>query len=71
MKTYTDISVQLLEDSVQNVEALLSEALGEDFGKKRELHSSTARATSSPVHHGAPGVSYFPNGSTTFWTRMP
>jgi HK97 family phage major capsid protein len=34
MKTYTDISVQLLEDSVQNVEAELSLALSEDFGKK-------------------------------------
>ena len=34
MKTYTDISVQLLEDSAQDIGAILSDALGEDFGKK-------------------------------------
>jgi HK97 family phage major capsid protein/HK97 family phage prohead protease len=34
MKTYTDISVQLLEDSIQNVETELSIALSEDFGRK-------------------------------------
>jgi hypothetical protein len=37
MKTYTDISDQLLEDSVQNVEALLSEAFSEDFGRKEGM----------------------------------
>jgi HK97 family phage major capsid protein len=66
MKTYTDISVQLLEDSVQNVEALLSEALGEDFGKKEGTAFVNGTGNKQPrgimVH---PGVSYFPNGSTT------
>lgn len=34
MKTYTDISQQLLEDSAQDVEGELNLALAEDFGKK-------------------------------------
>jgi HK97 family phage major capsid protein len=66
MKTYTDISVQLLEDSVQNVEAVLSEALGEDFGKKEGTAFINGTGNKQPrgimVH---PGVTYFPNGSTT------
>jgi HK97 family phage major capsid protein len=66
MKTYTDISVQLLEDSVQNVEAILSEALGEDFGKKEGTAFVNGTGNKQPrgimVH---PGVTYFPNGSTT------
>ncbi|WP_159005289.1 phage major capsid protein [Bradyrhizobium sp. S69] len=66
MKTYTDISVQLLEDTVQNVEAILSEALGEDFGKKEGTAFVNGTGNKQPrgimVH---PGVTYFPNGSTT------
>lgn len=66
MKTYTDISVQLLEDSVQNIEALLSEALAEDFGKKEGTAFVNGTGNKQPrgimVH---PDVSYFPNGSTT------
>jgi HK97 family phage major capsid protein len=66
MKTYTDISIQLLEDSVQNIEALLSEALSEDFGKKEGTAFVNGTGNKQPrgimVH---PGVSYFPNGSTT------
>ncbi len=34
LKTYTDISVQLLEDSAQDLSAVLNQALAEDFGKK-------------------------------------
>lgn len=66
MKTYTDISVQLLEDSVQNVEGVLSEALGEDFGKKEGTAFVNGTGNKQPrgimVH---PDVTYFPNGSTT------
>lgn len=62
MKTYTDISVQLLEDSVQNVEALLSEALGEDFGKKEGTAFVNGTGNKQPrgimVH---PDVAYHPN----------
>ena len=39
MKTYADISVQLLEDSAQDIGAILNEALAEDFGKKGALRS--------------------------------
>lgn len=66
MKTFTDISVQLLEDSVQNIESLLSEALAEDFGKKEGTAFVNGTGNKQPrgimVHSG---VSYFPNGSTT------
>jgi HK97 family phage major capsid protein len=72
MKTYTDISVQLLEDSVQNVESLLSEALGEDFGKKEGTAFVNGTGNKQPrgimVH---PGVGYFPNGSTTVLASDP
>jgi HK97 family phage major capsid protein len=66
MKTYTDISVQLLEDSVQNVEAELNLALSEDFGKKEGTAFVNGTGIKQPrgvlVH---PDVTYFPNGSTT------
>lgn len=66
MKTYTDISIQLLEDSVQNVEALLSEALSEDFGKKEGAAFVNGTGNKQPRGIMAhPGVNYFPNGSTT------
>jgi HK97 family phage major capsid protein len=72
MKTYTDISVQLLEDSVQSVEALLSEALAEDFGKKEGTAFVNGTGNKQPrgimVH---PGVGYFPNGSTTVLASDP
>jgi HK97 family phage major capsid protein len=66
MKTYTDISVQLLEDSVQNVEAELSIALSEDFGKKEG--TAFVNGTGNKMPRGVmvhPDVTYQPNGSTT------
>ncbi len=66
MKTYTDVSVQLLEDSVQNVESELSLALSEDFGKKEGTAFVNGTGIKMPrgvmVH---PDVTYKPNGSTT------
>jgi len=66
MKTYTDISVQLLEDSVQNVEAELSIALSEDFGKKEGAAFVNGTGIKMPggimVH---PDVAYTPNGHAT------
>ncbi|MEA2897356.1 MAG: hypothetical protein QOJ84_2971 [Bradyrhizobium sp.] len=66
MKTYTDISVQLLEDSVQNVEAELNLALSEDFGKKEGVAFINGTGNKQPrgimVH---PDVSYVPNGHAT------
>ena len=66
MKTYTDVSVQLLEDSVQNVEAELSLALSEDFGKKEG--TAFVNGTGNKMPRGVmvhPDVAYQPNGSTT------
>ncbi|KIZ43097.1 MULTISPECIES: phage major capsid protein [Rhodopseudomonas] len=66
MKTYTDISVQLLEDSVQNVEAELSMALSEDFGKKEGSAFINGTGNKQPrgvmVH---PDVAYTANGHAT------
>lgn len=66
MKTYTDISVQLLEDSVQNVEAELNLALSEDFGKKEGTAFVNGTGIKQPrgimVH---PDVAYRPNGHAT------
>jgi HK97 family phage major capsid protein len=66
MKTYTDISVQLLEDSIQNVEAELNLALSEDFGKKEGIAFINGTGNKQPrgimVH---PDVSYVPNGHAT------
>lgn len=66
MKTYTDISVQLLEDSVQNVEAELNLALSEDFGKKEGVAFVNGTGIKQPrgimVH---PDVAYTPNGHAT------
>jgi HK97 family phage major capsid protein len=63
MKTYTDISVQLLEDSAQNLEAVLNEALVEDFGKKEGTGFVNGTGIKQPrgvmVH---PGVNYVPGG---------
>jgi HK97 family phage major capsid protein len=63
MKTYTDISVQLLEDSAQNLEAVLNEALAEDFGKKEGTGFVNGTGNKQPrgvmVH---PGVGFVPNG---------
>jgi HK97 family phage major capsid protein len=66
MKTYTDISVQLLEDSVQNVEAELNLALSEDFGKKEGVAFINGTGNKQPrgimVH---PDVAYTANGHAT------
>jgi HK97 family phage major capsid protein len=66
LRTYTDISVQLLEDAVQNVEAELSDALAQDFGKKEGTAFILGTGVKQPrgilVH---PDVSYVANGSTT------
>lgn len=63
MKTYTDISVQLLEDSAQNLEAVLNEALAEDFGKKEGTGFVNGTGIKQPrgvmVH---PAVNYVPGG---------
>jgi HK97 family phage major capsid protein len=69
MKTYTDISVQLLEDSVQNVESLLSEALGEDFGQKEG--TAFVNGTGNKQPRGImtrSDIGYVANGSTTVLT---
>jgi len=66
MKTYTDISVQLLEDSAQNLEAVLSEALAEDFGKKEGTGFVNGTGIKQPrgimVH---PDVAYVANENAT------
>jgi HK97 family phage major capsid protein len=71
MKTYTDISVQLLEDAVQNVEAELSDALAQDFGKKEGMAFVNGTGIKQPrgimVH---PDVSYVPNGTRPFCSSM-
>jgi len=63
MRTYTDISQQLLEDSVQNVEAELNLALSEDFGKKEGVAFLNGTGNKQPrgimIH---PDVAYVPNG---------
>lgn len=66
MKTYTDISVQLLEDADHNVEAELSDALSEDFGKKEGISFIKGTGVKQPrglmVH---PDVAYTANGHAT------
>lgn len=66
MKTFTDISVQLLEDAVQNVEAELSDALAQDFGKKEGMAFVNGTGNKQPrgimVH---PDVGFMPNGHAT------
>lgn len=66
MKTYTDVSVQLLEDAAQNVEAELSDALAEDFGKKEGVAFVNGTGNKQPrgimVH---PDVAFVPNGHAT------
>lgn len=66
MKTYTDISVQLLEDSVQDVEAELNDALSKDFGKKEGTAFINGTGIKQPrgimVH---PDVLYTPGGDAS------
>jgi HK97 family phage major capsid protein len=65
MKTFTDISVQLLEDSVQNVESELSLAFAEDFGRKENLGFLNGSGVKQP--RGimvCPDVQFFANGNT-------
>jgi HK97 family phage major capsid protein len=66
MKTYTDISLQLLEDAVQNVEAELSMCLAEDFGKKEGVAFVNGTGVKQPrgvmVH---PDVAFTGNGHAT------
>ena len=63
LKTYADVSVQLLEDSAQDVQAILNEALAEDFGKKEGVAFVNGTGIKQPrgvmVH---PGVQYVPGG---------
>lgn len=69
MKTYTDISVQLLEDSAQDIGAVVTEALGEDFGKKEGTAFVNGTGVSQPrgimVH---PSVLYTPGGDAALLT---
>jgi HK97 family phage major capsid protein len=66
MKTYTDISVQLLEDAAQNVETELTTALAEDFGRKEGIAFLNGTGVKQPrgimVH---PNVASVPNGHAT------
>jgi HK97 family phage major capsid protein len=63
MKTYTDISVQLLEDAAQDIGAILSDALAEDMGKKEAIAFVNGTGIKQPrgimVH---PTVGYTPGG---------
>jgi HK97 family phage major capsid protein len=66
MKTFTDISIQLLEDSVQNVETELSLALSEDFGRKEGTAFVNGTGVKQP--RGimvCPDIGFMPNGSTS------
>jgi HK97 family phage major capsid protein len=66
MKTYTDISVQLLEDSAHDVEGELNLALSEDFGKKEGIAFLNGTGQKQPrgimVH---PDVAFTANGHAT------
>lgn len=66
MKTYTDISVQLLEDADHDVEAELNQALAEDFGKKEGMSFVNGTGVKQPrgvmVH---PDVAFTANGHAT------
>ena len=65
IKTYTDISLQLLEDSVQNIETELTIALAEDFGRKEGVAFLNGTGVKQP--RGimvCPDVGFFPNGDT-------
>jgi HK97 family phage major capsid protein len=69
MKTYTDVSVQLLEDSAQDIAAVLNEALGEDFGKKEGISFINGTGIKQPrgiMSH--PGVQYSPGGDAALLT---
>src|ERR1700687_9023 len=69
LKTYTDVSVQLLEDSAQDIGAVLSDALGEDFGKKEGMAFVNGTGIKQPrgimVH---PDVNYVPGGDASALT---
>lgn len=66
MRTYTDISQQLLEDAAVNVEAELSDALAEDFGKKEGIAFLNGTGVKQPrgimVH---PDLGFTKNGHNT------
>lgn len=66
LKTYADISVQLLEDSAQDIGAILSDALAEDFGKKEGTAFVNGTGIAQPrgimVH---PSVAYTPGGDAS------
>ena len=69
MKTYADISVQLLEDLAQDIGAILNEALAEDFGKKEGTAFVNGTGIKQPrgimVH---PSVDYTPGGDASVLT---
>jgi HK97 family phage major capsid protein len=69
LKTFTDISVQLLEDSAQDIGAVVTEALGEDFGKKEGTAFVNGTGIKQPrgimVH---PSVLYTPGGDAALLT---
>jgi HK97 family phage major capsid protein len=63
MKTYTDISVQLLEDAAQSVDGELSIAFAEDFGRKEGTAFLNGTGVKQP--RGimvCPDINVFPNG---------
>jgi HK97 family phage major capsid protein len=63
MKTFTDISVQLLEDSAQSVDGELSIAFGQDFGQKEGAAFLNGTGVKQP--RGimvCPDINTFPNG---------
>jgi HK97 family phage major capsid protein len=66
LKTYTDVSVKLLEDSAIDLEAELSDALAKDFGKKEGTAFVNGTGVKQPrglmVH---PAVSYYAGGDAS------
>ena len=66
MKTYTDISVQTLEDSAIDLNAELNDALGRDFSKKEGTAFVNGTGVKQPrgimVH---PSVSFIPGGDAS------
>lgn len=63
LRTYTDVSVNLLEDSAVDLDAELSDALAQDFGKKEGTAFVNGTGVKQPrgimVH---PSVGYVPGG---------
>ncbi|HVA17805.1 MAG TPA: phage major capsid protein [Candidatus Dormibacteraeota bacterium] len=66
LKTYTDVSVQLLEDAAIDLQAELNLALAEDFGKKEGTAFVNGTGVKQPrgimVH---PSVQYVPGGDAS------